>query len=140
MLPPEIRRIWYTRNEEFEPETANWIEPFDCEDAHDTAVERADLLKKILRESRLTTRERMIVELHCVQDWTLQEIADSMHVTRSRIGQIFHLSLRRLRFGAREVTGESAYCFGYKAGEVLTWREWSWRQQDLRKYAKRAQS
>lgn len=46
---------------------------------------------------KLKKRQRTVLEMHYLEGLTLQEVADSIHVTDGRAGQIERDSLRNLR-------------------------------------------
>ncbi len=138
-LSSEVRDIWYSRHKEpdDEPPSEKWS--FEYEDRLDERVENAELLGKLLACTELTARDRLILHCICVQGMTESEVGACLSITRSRVHQLLHRTLRLLRLKANDVVGTRPHIFGFYEGDVLTWRAWRRLQQENREFAKRNQ-
>lgn len=56
-----------------------------------------ELLAKFLEQSNLDKRERKIIHAYFFEELTEEEIAEELHLTRSRVNQIKNLALGKLR-------------------------------------------
>lgn len=126
-LPSEVKTIWYSRDDEL-PELPRY--GWSWEQATETDIETADLIRKILAATPLTPRESAAVYLHIVEEYTLEECGEFLECTKERVRQIVAKGLRRLRTHQSTVTGipfDELYC------EVITWRGGQWAKRSIRR-------
>jgi len=98
-LPSEIRRLWYTRDDEPETEEFNhlpgWMEPPEPHQRRDLELVATYLL------TTLTEREAELLIRRYWYEFTLEECGQQMSVTRERVRQIEMKALRKLRHPGR---------------------------------------
>lgn len=126
-LPSEVKTIWYSRDDEL-PELPRY--GWSWEQATETDIETADLIRKILAATPMTPRESAAIYLHIVEEYTLEECGEFLDCTRSRVQQLVIKGLRRLRTHQEVVTGirpDDIY------GDVTTWRGWQWAKRSIRR-------
>lgn len=97
-LNPEVYRIWLTRNDELDE-----LPCVDIEEAIDYGpIEEArNLLQQIFANMKMNDREIDVFKLRIVEQYTLEETAQELGVTRERIrqmeGKIYRKMLRGFR-------------------------------------------
>lgn len=97
-LDPEVYRIWLTRNDELDE-----LPCVDIEEAIDYGpIEEArNLLQQIFANMKMNDREIDVFKLRIVEQYTLEETAQELGVTRERIrqmeGKIYRKMLRGFR-------------------------------------------
>ena len=124
-LPSEVKTIWYSRDDEL-PELPRY--GWSWEQATETDIETADLIRKILAATPLTPRESAAIYLHIVEEYTLEECGEFLECTKERVRQIIGKGLRRLRTYQEQVTGVSPFDID---PEVSTWRGWQWAKRSI---------
>lgn len=129
-LHPEVQRIWSTRHEELEPEEHDLTWPEQHQEPCAGLIERKDLAAKILENTYLSERERLVIELVCMKDWTCRDVGQRLQISACRVQQITHAVLRRLRRCGASLTDDRSVLTEH---EVTTWRQWSWMQKIKRR-------
>ena len=119
-LPSEVKKIWYSREDELEP-LPSWRWSFQ----HQTdleQVEQRELLVKILEATILTDNEAKAIEMVAIGGATFEDLADEISVTRTRAQQIYHHAIRKLRKMQAGFTGIPTWDL---LSEIYTWRAYS---------------
>jgi len=120
-LPSEVKRIWYSRDDEL-PDLPQHKWSWELEDDLEQ-VERRDLLIKILTDAPLSDRHALVVELVVIQEFTLAEVGLRIGLTKERVRQMYLQAMRKLRRHQFQITQVQAYELDC---EVTTWRQWKW--------------
>lgn len=116
-LPSEVKKIWYSREDELEP-LPSWRWSFQ----HQTdleQVEQRELLVKILEATILTDKESKAIEMVAIGSATFADLADEISVTNARAQQIYNHAIRKLRKIQAGFTGIKT---GDLLTEIYTWR------------------
>jgi DNA-directed RNA polymerase specialized sigma24 family protein len=129
-LPSEVKRIWYSRDEELEP-LPSWRWSFEMQTDMEQ-VEQRELVIKLLETICFTDREDLVVRLIVMDGCTLDEIAQELDVTSERVRQIYMKAMRKARTRQKSVTGEDVW---HMDCEVTTWQHYSWQQRQSRRSA-----
>lgn len=115
---PHVGALWRSRDEEPEPEEfislPEWMDQ-QRRDVHDLTD-----IRRLINESLelLTKRELLVIKMRYWEEMTLEEVAESLAVTRERVRQIEGKALRRLR----------AWSVRERLAPYTEWIEWcSWR-------------
>ena len=97
-LDPEVYRIWLTRNDELDE-----LPCVDIEEAVDygPALEARSLLQQIFANIKLNEREVHVFKLRIFEQYTLEETAQELGVTRERIRQMEGKIYRKMIRGFR---------------------------------------
>lgn len=95
-LNPEVYRIWLTRNDELdELPSVEFDELVD----YGPAEEARNLLQRIFANMRLTEREVDVFTRRIVEQYTLDEVAQELGVTRERVRQMESRIYRKMIWG-----------------------------------------
>jgi DNA-directed RNA polymerase sigma subunit (sigma70/sigma32) len=127
-LPSEVKRIWYSRDDEL-PELPRHRWSFELQSDMEQ-VEQRDLVVKLLKAFCFTDREDLVVQMLVMDGATLEEAGQELGVTKERVRQIYMKAMRKARTRQHAVTGMKIWggdC------EVTTWRRYSWEQQQDRR-------
>ena len=119
-LPSEVKKIWYSREDELEP-LPSWRWSFQ----HQTdleQVEQRELLVKILEATILTDKESKAIEMVAIGSATFADLADEISVTNARAQQIYNHAIRKLRKMQAAFTGIPTWDL---LSEIYTWRAYS---------------
>jgi RNA polymerase sigma factor (sigma-70 family) len=120
-LPSEVKRIWYSRDDEL-PELPRHKWSWQLQDDMEL-FEAKDLLFKILADARLTDREMLAIKLVAHDDLTLKEAGQELGCTQERARQIYLKGMRKLRRHQQTITGVHLWELDC---EVTTWNHWKW--------------
>lgn len=127
-LPSEVKRIWYSRNDDL-PELPRHRWSFEMQTDMEQ-VERRELVIKLLETICFTDREDFVVQMLVMDGATLEEAGQELGVTKERIRQIYMKAMRKARTRQKSITGAQRWSIDC---EVTTWRRYSWmKQQDRR--------
>lgn len=126
-LPSEVKKLWYSRNDEME-ELPRWRWSFEMQTDVDQ-LERRDLITKILEQTPLTDREEVAIRMVVVEEATLDDVGQELNVTKERARQIFLRGIRRLRTHQIKVTKSAVWSLDC---EVTTWFRYSQIQHEAR--------
>ena len=126
-LPSEVKRIWYSRDEEL-PELPSWRWSFEMQDDLEQ-VEQRDLVIKLLETICFTDREDLVVRLIVMDGCTLEEVAQELGCTKERVRQIYMKAMRKARTRQKSVTGAELWQMDC---EVTTWQHYSRQQRQAR--------
>ena len=121
-LPSEVKRIWYSRDEEL-PELPRHRWSWELQDDLEQ-VEQRELLEKILEAADLDERYSLVLQRLVLEDCTLEDVGQELGLSRERVRQMEARVLRRLRQVQQQFTGVSRY--DLIRAEVMTWRRWTW--------------
>ena len=116
-LPSEVKKIWYSRDDELEPLPSwcwSWQHQTDLEQ-----VEQRELLVKILEATILSDKEAKAIEMVAIGNSTFADLADELDVTDSRAQQIYNNGIRKLRKMQAGFTGIPVWDV---LSEIYTWR------------------
>jgi hypothetical protein len=127
-LPSEVKRIWYTRDDEL-PELPRHRWSFELQSDMEQ-VEQRELVVKLLETICFTDREDLVVQMLVMDGATLEEAGQELGVTKERIRQIYMKAMRKARTRQKSVTGAQLW---HMDCEVTTWRHYSWEQQQNRR-------
>jgi DNA-directed RNA polymerase specialized sigma24 family protein len=127
-LPSEVKRIWYTRDDEL-PELPRHRWSFELQSDMEQ-VEQRELVVKLLETLCFTDREDLVVQMLVMDGATLEEAGQELGVTKERIRQIYMKAMRKARTRQKSVTGAQLW---HMDCEVTTWRHYSWEQQQNRR-------
>lgn len=127
-LPSEVKRIWYSRDEEL-PELPRHRWSFELQSDMEQ-VEQRELVVKLLETICFTDREDLVVQMLVMDGATLEEAGQELGVTKERIRQIYMKAMRKARTRQKSVTGAQLW---HMDCEVTTWRHYSWEQQQNRR-------
>jgi hypothetical protein len=130
-LPSEVKRIWYSRDEEL-PELPRHRWSFELQSDMEQ-VEQRELVVKLLEAFCFTDREDLVVQMLVMDGATLEEAGQELGVTKERIRQIYMKAMRKARTRQKSVTGAQLW---HMDCEVTTWRHYSWEQRQIRREAK----
>lgn len=130
-LPSEVKRIWYSRDDEL-PELPRHRWSFELQSDMEQ-VEQRELVVKLLEAFCFTDREDLVVQMLVMDGATLEEAGQELGVTKERIRQIYMKAMRKARTRQKSVTGAQLW---HMDCEVTTWRRYSWEQQQNRREAK----
>lgn len=131
ILPSEVKKLWYSRDEELEP-LPSWRWSFEMQ-ADMEQLEQRDMLVKILQNTPLTEREELAIRMLVIEEATLDEVGQELNVTKERARQIFLRGIRRLRTHQIKVTRVAVWSLDC---EVMTWNRYSWMQRQERARAR----
>ena len=120
-LPSEVKKIWYSRDEEL-PELPRHKWSWQLQDDMDL-VEAKDLLFKILADAALTDREMLVIKLIVHDELTLKEAGHELGCTQERSRQIYLKGMRKLRRHQQKITGVHLWELDC---DVTTWNHWKW--------------
>jgi RNA polymerase sigma factor (sigma-70 family) len=120
-LPSEVKKIWYSRDEEL-PELPRHKWSWQLQDDMDL-VEAKDLLFKILADAALTDREMLVIKLIVHDELTLKEAGHELGCTQERARQIYLKGMRKLRRHQQKITGVHLWELDC---DVTTWNHWKW--------------
>jgi RNA polymerase sigma factor (sigma-70 family) len=120
-LPSEVKRIWYSRDDEL-PDLPRHKWSWQLQDDMEL-FEAKDLLFKILADARLTDREMLAIKLVAHDDLTLKEAGQELGCTQERARQIYLKGMRKLRRHQQTITGVHLWELDC---EVTTWNHWKW--------------
>lgn len=118
-LHSEVKKLWYSRNEELEP-LPSWRWSFEMESNLDH-VEKRDFLTKILAVKPLLEREEKVLWLVVIEEQTFKNVGLQLGVTQERIRQIYMKAIRKLRTRQKEITGLDLWSMDC---EVMTWNRY----------------
>lgn len=118
-LSSEVKKLWYSRNEELEP-LPSWRWSFEMESNLDHVEER-DFLAKILAVQPLLEREEKVLWLVLIEEETLEDVGLQLGVTKERVRQIYLKAIRKLRTRQKEITGLTLWSMDC---EVMTWNRY----------------
>lgn len=91
--PVPLDELGRCRRSRRAPEPAEWDE-----DQMDERLNHAQEVRRLRLEMRqLNDRERLVIERHDFQSWTLRQISKELGVSESRVSQIRSAALSRLR-------------------------------------------
>lgn len=121
-LPSEVKRIWYSRDEEL-PELPQHRWSWELQDDLER-VEQRELLEKILEAADLDERHSLVLQRLVLEDCTLEDVGQELGLSRERVRQMEARVLRRLRQVQQRFTNVRFY--DLIRAEVMTWRRWSW--------------
>lgn len=124
-LPSEIKKLWYSRNEELEP-LPSWRWSFEMESNLDHVEER-DFLTKILSVKPLLEREEKVIWLVLIEEQTFKDVGLQLGVTQERVRQIYLKAIRKLRTRQKEITGITLWSMDC---EVTTWNRYKYQQRN----------
>ena len=124
-LPSEIKKLWYSRNEELEP-LPSWRWSFEMESNLDHVEER-DFLTKILAVKPLLEREEKVIWLVLIEEQTFKDVGRQLGVTQERVRQIYLKAIRKLRTRQKEITGITLWSMDC---EVTTWNRYKYQQRN----------
>jgi DNA-directed RNA polymerase sigma subunit (sigma70/sigma32) len=127
-LPSEVKRIWYSRDDEL-PELPRHRWSFELQSDMEQ-VEQRELVVKLLETICFTDREDLVVQMLVMDGATLEEAGQELGVTKERIRQIYMKAMRKARTRQKSVTGAQLW---HMDCEVTTWRHYSWEQQQNRR-------
>lgn len=121
-LPSEVKRIWYSRDEEL-PELPQHRWSWELQDDLER-VEQRELLEKILEAADLDERHSLVLQRLVLEDCTLEDVGQELGLSRERVRQMEARVLRRLRQVQQRFTNVRFY--DLIRAEVMTWRRWTW--------------
>jgi DNA-directed RNA polymerase sigma subunit (sigma70/sigma32) len=127
-LPSEVKRIWYSRDDEL-PELPRHRWSFELQSDMEQ-VEQRELVVKLLETICFTDREDLVVQMLVMDGATLEEAGQELGVTKERIRQIYMKAMRKARTRQKSVTGAQLW---HMDCEVTIWRHYSWEQQQNRR-------
>jgi len=130
-LPSEVKRIWYSRDDEL-PELPRHRWSFELQSDMEQ-VEQRELVVKLLETICFTDREDLVVQMLVMDGATLEEAGQELGVTKERVRQIYMKAMRKARTRQKSVTGAQLW---HMDCEVTTWRHYSWEQRQIRREAK----
>lgn len=130
-LPSEVKRIWYSRNEEL-PELPRHRWSFELQTDMEQ-IEQRELVVKLLETICFTDREDLVVQMIVMDGATLKEAAQELGVTQERVRQIYMKAMRKARTRQKSVTGAELWQMDC---EVTTWQHYSWQMRQARREAK----
>jgi len=113
-LPSEVKRIWYSRDEEL-PELPRHRWSFELQSDMEQ-VEQRELVVKLLETICFTDREDLVVQMLVMDGATLEEAGQELGVTKERIRQIYMKAMRKARTRQKSVTGAQLWhmdCAGF---------------------------
>lgn len=116
-LPSEVKRIWYSRDEEL-PELPQHKWSWELQDDLEQ-VEQRELLVKILEATILTDNEAMAIEMVTIGNATFGDLAREIGVSPARALQVYNSGLRKLRRIQARFTNIS---HGDVLTDIYTWR------------------
>ena len=119
-LPSEVKKLWYSRDDELEP-LPSWRWSFQ----HQTdleQVEQRELLVKILEATILTDNEAKAIEMVAIGSATFADLSDELGVSPPRALQIYNHAIRKLRKMQAAFTGIPTWDL---LSEIYTWRAYS---------------
>lgn len=128
-LPSEVLVIWYSRDDELDPDPS-WKWSWEHEGRHDDIVERRDYVCKILEAAPLTDRELEALTLCCIEDWTFEDVGNHWGVSRERARQVYERALREVRKHSSKITNVPSWEID---PTVTTWSWWSLTQRSKRR-------
>ncbi len=127
-LPSEVKRIWYSRDEEL-PELPrhrwSWELQTDM-----TEVENRELVTKLLEAIQFTEREELVVRLIVIELATFKDVAEQLDITIARVQQIYNKAMRRARTKQRMVTGISPW---EVHSDIIHWQYYRRQQEHARR-------
>ncbi len=127
-LPSEVKRIWYSRDEEL-PELPrhrwSWELQTDM-----TEVENRELVTKLLEAIQFTEREELVVRLIVIELATFKDVAEQLDITIARVQQIYNKAMRRARTKQRMVTGISPW---EVHSDIIHWQYYRRQQEQARR-------
>lgn len=130
-LPSEVKRIWYSRDEEL-PELPrhgwSWELQTDMTD-----VENRELVTKLLEAIDFTEREELVVRLIVIELATFKDVAEELGITIARVQQIYNKAMRRARTKQRMVTGIAPW---EVHSDIIHWQYYRRQQERARREAK----
>lgn len=126
-LPSEIKKLWYSRDEELE-DLPSWRWSFEMQTDMEQ-FEQRDLITKILAKTPLTDREEVAIMMMVIEESTLDDVGQELNVTKERARQIFLRGIRRLRTHQIKVTRVPVWSMDC---EVTTWNRYSRMQHEAR--------
>ena len=129
-LPSEVKRIWYSRDDEL-PELPRHRWSFELQSDMEQ-VEQRELVTKLLEAFCFSDREDMVVQMIVMDGLTLKEAGKELGVTQERVRQIYLRAMRKARARQKAVTGEQLW---HMDCEVTTWTQYSWMQRSARQRA-----
>ena len=98
-VDPKVREIWYTRDEELEPEVfdsfPDWMEQPE-EEIHTIYRDNEIVCKSIINS--LSERELKVIQLNYYGDESLTDIGKIFGISPERIKQIRDKALRKMRY------------------------------------------
>jgi len=130
-LPSEVKRIWYTRDDEL-PELPRHRWSFELQSDMEQ-VEQRELVIKLLEAFCFTDREELVVQMLVMDGATQEEVGKELGVTKERVRQIYMKAMRKARTRQKAVTGEQLW---HMDCEVTTWTQYRWMQRQMRREAK----
>lgn len=116
-LPSEVKKIWYSRDEEL-PELPQHKWSWELQDDLER-VEQRELLVKILEATILTDSEAKAIEMVTMGNATFSDLAEEIGVTNSRAQQVYNHAIRKLR---KIQAGFTGIRHGDLLTEIYTWR------------------
>jgi len=130
-LPSEVKRIWYSRDEEL-PELPrhgwSWELQTDM-----TEVENRELVTKLLEAIDFTEREDLVVRLIVIELETFRDVAEQLGISVARVQQIYNKAMRRARTKQRMVTGIAPW---EVHSDIIHWQYYRRQQERARREAK----
>jgi len=126
-LPSEVKRIWYSRDEEL-PELPRHRWSWELQTDPELS-ELRDLARRIVETTPLTEREEIAIMTCVIEDGRLEDLGEELDVTKERARQILQKGLRRLRTHQKKVTGINP---GDLYIDILHWQYYKRMQQHAR--------
>jgi len=131
-LPPSIRTLWHTRNDELPTEEFDCLPDWMAQKPPE-GLESLDMERVVVYVlSTITVREETTLRLRIGHSMTLDECGKVLNISRARISQIEAKALRKLRHPSR--TDILALAFDLPSGYVKLRKRWDW-PRDIEKYA-----
>ena len=96
-LPSQVRAIWYSKDEELEPEPRISLCDNEWQDASQIESQMDDRKLALSLLFATTRKEADVLSMRYMRDMTLEEVGFAYGVSRERIRQIEAKAMRKIR-------------------------------------------